>query len=318
MTCRPKRRKLWLRVVAITIGTTVLSSCSTAYTGRLIGTSVGEPLGCAALKDARRSAFALYEVKTDRLTVCNPSRAAQRFVPASTFKIPHTLLALQSGVVVDERRPFIWDGGERGVGIWNKDTSLAEAIPASTVWVFQQIAVRLGPAEEAAALRRFGYGNQSAGTSADLRHFWLSGPLQISAIEQVDFLNRFRANELDVDRSVQERTKTLLKVGNCGSDCIIYGKTGAVLPINDSGYLRNGDNSVLPKDIERTGWFVGWMDRPDADGGPVVFAHNLDLALPGAMAARTSVAFEILSANGVDRVVPRQYDRRLISVSDGP
>ena len=38
--------------------------------------------------------------------VHNPARAAQRFSPASTFKIPHTLMALDAGAVRDEFEVF--------------------------------------------------------------------------------------------------------------------------------------------------------------------------------------------------------------------
>jgi hypothetical protein len=42
---------------------------------------------------------------------------------------------------------------------------------------------------------------------------------------------------LNADASSQTRTKTLLRIGECGIDCIIFGKTGAMLPINDSGFF---------------------------------------------------------------------------------
>lgn len=153
-------------------------------------------------------------------------------------------------------------------------------------------------------MRRFRYGNQDGGGADDLRHFWLSGPLAISAVEQVNFLQRLRTGGLNADEVSQARTTELLKFGECGEDCVIYGKTGAMLPIDNEGFLREGDASLLPKGSERTGWFVGWVERPDAACGPIVFAHNLDLALPGATAARTEVAFKILAANGVAVAAP--------------
>jgi beta-lactamase class D len=299
-----RARESWLKGLIAAFGLLALSACAPQRIQSSLGTPIEQPAGCAFLQDEERSTFVLYEVSKGRLTACNSSRAMQRFTPASTFKIPHALLALDNAVVTDERQPFRWDGRARAVGAWDKDTSLAEAMPASTVWVFQEIADRLGPEREASGLRRLRYGNQNSGSAADLRHFWLSGPLQISAVEQVGFLNRLRIGELDADRQSQARTRALLKVGECGVGCVIYGKTGAMLPIDDEGFLRNGDNLLLPAGIERTGWFVGWVERPDADGGPIVFACNLDLALPGAMAARTAVAYQVLAANGINRAVP--------------
>lgn len=298
------RVRFRLCYLAATFGLLALSACTPLGLHSSLRVPTEQPAGCVLLRNAERSTFVLYEVSKKRLTACNPLRAARRFAPASTFKIPHALLALENAVVTDERGQFLWDGKARGVSAWDKDTSLADAIPASTVWVFQDIAGRLGAEHEAEGLRRLRYGNQDSGTAADLRHFWLSGPLQVSAIEQVDFLNRLRTGELDANRRNQERVRALLKVGDCGVGCVIYGKTGAMLPIDDNGFLRSGDNSLLLAGIERTGWFVGWIERPESSGGPMVFAYNLDLALPGAMAARTATAYQVLAANGVNRVVP--------------
>ena len=37
-------------------------------------------------------------------------RAGKRYSPTSTFKVPHTLFALDAGVVKDEFQVFPWDG----------------------------------------------------------------------------------------------------------------------------------------------------------------------------------------------------------------
>jgi len=165
--------------------------------------------------------------------------------------------------------------------------------------VFQTIATQLGHAREAAAVRRLDYGNADVGRPEELRRFWLSGPLAISALEQVRFLEGLRAGTLAADPQYQTRVVTMLRLRDCGQDCVVYGKTGAMLPIDEQGSLCEGETSLLQAGVERTGWFVGWVERPDSAGGPIVFAHNLDLSLPGAMAARTTVAHDVLRANGV-------------------
>ena len=45
--------------------------------------------------------------------VYNKKRAQKRYSPASTFKIPHTLFALDAGVVKDEFQVFPWDGKKK-------------------------------------------------------------------------------------------------------------------------------------------------------------------------------------------------------------
>lgn len=288
-----------LKSVASAAAALALAGCVTEVSSRTGSVQLVQAQDCDAMLDSQRSSFVLYEVRTGRVSACNFERAQQRFTPASTFKIAHALAALEAGVVENENSRFEWDGRPRGVAAWDKDTSLAEAIAPSTVWVFQTIAERLGHAREAAIVRRLGYGNENIGSPAQLRTFWLSGPLAISAQEQVSFLAKLRSGELAASRDNQTRTVALLRMRECGPRCTLYGKTGAMLPIDEQGFLRPHDNGLLPPGAERTGWFVGWIERPEEAGGPIVFAHNLDLALPNAMAARTAVAFQLLRANGV-------------------
>lgn len=254
--------------------------------------------GCELLLDPDRSTFVIHEVNSGRTLTCNEERAVTRFTPASTFKIAHALVALETGVVTDENALFEWDGRARGVSAWDRPTSLAGGIPASTVWVFQSIASLIGHDLEQAWLKRLSYGNAEAGGAEDLRSFWLSGPLAISAMEQVGFLARLRMGALDASPANQARVGAMLHLRDCGPECRVFGKTGAVLSIDRDGFLHAGGTEFLPPG-ERTGWFVGWVERDDAAGGPVVFAHNLDLSLPGAMAARTGVAYAVLEANGI-------------------
>jgi beta-lactamase class D len=48
-------------------------------------------------------------------------RARRRFVPASTFKIPHLLFALDAGIATDASQTFRWDGEQRRFAHWNRD-----------------------------------------------------------------------------------------------------------------------------------------------------------------------------------------------------
>ncbi len=273
----------------------IVAGCSTD--GQKAFAPAAAANGCATLPDPVRSTFVLQEMGSGRVLGCNMERAKTRFTPASTFKIPHALIALETGVVQDENAAFVWDGRPRGVKAWDKNTSLAGAIAGSTVWVFQQVAARIGLQREQTWLARLSYGNAQAGGADQIRRFWLISPLAISAVEQVEFLDALRRGKLRAAPSNQFRVRAMLKVRDCGPGCVVYGKTGAVLPIDDQGHLRSDGTVAI--DGERTGWFVGWVDRPEAAGGPVVFAFNLDLSLPNAMAARTEAAYTLLAANGV-------------------
>ena len=85
--------------------------------------------------------------------VYNPDRAKRRYSPASTFKIPHTLFALDAGVVVDEFQVFAWDGVMRTFAGHNQDQNLRSAMRCSTLWVYQKFAKQISEAKARSYLR---------------------------------------------------------------------------------------------------------------------------------------------------------------------
>jgi beta-lactamase class D len=60
----------------------------------------------------------------DSTWVHGEARARTRFIPASTFKIPHALFALDAGVVRDEFQVFESDGVPREIKSWIRDQDL--------------------------------------------------------------------------------------------------------------------------------------------------------------------------------------------------
>ena len=118
----------------------------------------------------------------------NEKRAKQQLSPASTFKILNTLIALDVGVVTSKDSVFQWDGTKRGLDAWNKDQTLQSAFKVSCVWCYQEIARNVGESRYRSALMDANYGNQRIGDQVD--QFWLNGELQVSALEQINFLSR--------------------------------------------------------------------------------------------------------------------------------
>jgi len=276
------------------------SSCtSTASVNSLDLAQSVEARGCGQLPPGSAATMVILEPATNTILTCNPSRAHLRFVPASTFKIAHTLIALETGAIADIHERFAWDKRDRGLPAWNHDLDVAGAVSVSAVWVFQAIAGRVGFEKETEWVQKLDYGNEAIGNASDLKHFWLSGPLKISAMEQVNFLYRLNARKLSASTDAVAGTLEALALGRTTRGDQVYGKTGAMLPIDDEGFLRKEATGLLHSGEERTGWFVGWIDRSQQDGGPIYFALNLDLSLPDAMAARTRMAYGVLKANGV-------------------
>jgi beta-lactamase class D len=185
----------------------------------------------------------------DTTLVHNEERAAVRFSPASTFKIPHALFALDAGIIRDEFQVIPWDGEFRGIASWNSDQDLRSSMRNSTVWVYSRIARELGREKEQEYLRRIPYGNED--TTGNLEDFWVEGALAISAHEQIAFLQKLYRNELPFKIEHQRLVKDIMIV-EAGRDWILRAKTG-----------WQG----------KMGWWVGWVEWPD---GPVFFALNID------------------------------------------
>lgn len=80
------------------------------------------------------------------LAIAPAGVAATRHLPASTFKIPHALFALDAGLVRDEFQVFRWDGTQRDIESWNRDQDLRSSMRNSTVGVYQEFARELGEA----------------------------------------------------------------------------------------------------------------------------------------------------------------------------
>lgn len=203
-------------------------------------------------------------------------RASTRYVPASTFKIPHALFALDTGVIRDEFQVFKWDGEVRGIDSWNRDQDLRSSIRNSVVWVYQQAARAIGEEAERRYLEKIGYGN--ADPSGGVDRFWLEGPLRVSAFEQVEFLQRLYRNALPFRLDHQRLVKDLMIVG-AGRDWILRAKTG---------WQARAEPQV--------GWWVGWVEWPN---GAVFFALNIDM--PGQAAdlpKREAIARAVLKSIG--------------------
>lgn len=220
--------------------------------------------------------FALLDVSRGRTVVVDARRARQRLIPASTFKIPHSLIALETGAVKDENEVIPYGGRPQPFPEWEQDMNLRDAIKASNVPVFQTIARRIGLKREKQWLNRLGYGNRRVGTKVDT--FWLDGPLKISAVEQTGFLSRLARQKLPASKHNQRLVRDLLKVEE---------KNGYRL------YAKTGWGMSTEPNI---GWWAGWVER----GGRVhAFALNIDIKADGDTAKRIPIARDLLGRLGV-------------------
>jgi beta-lactamase class D len=196
-------------------------------------------------------AFVLYDLKNNRFVRHNETRCRRRFTPASTFKIPNSLIGLETDVVQGAEFVIPWNRqrypneGRPAIAPfihWWQDHTLRSAMKYSVVWYYMEIAQRVGAQRMQKFVTQFRYGNGD--TSGGIDQFWRNSTLQISADEQVDFLRRFYPGQLNVSSRSTQIVKDILLFEQTAT-YKLSGKTGAA-PIDNGGTLA---------------WFVGYLER---------------------------------------------------------
>jgi beta-lactamase class D len=220
--------------------------------------------------------FVGYKVDDYLIVASDRERSGEGKLPASTFKIPNSLIALETGVVADpDKDLFPWDGVKRPIEAWNKDHTLRSAILVSAVPVYQEIARRIGQERMRKYVDLFDYGNRDIGGGID--QFWLTGALRIDPIEQIDFVDRLRRRALPISKRSQDLVADILPVTKVG-DSIIRAKSG----------LTGREQGAL-------GWMVGWAEKGEAH---TVFALNMDCPDPRLVGERMNLTQACLADIG--------------------
>jgi beta-lactamase class D len=244
------------------------------------GTETGErdDLAVAFQEQGVPGAFALYDPAADRMTTVNGKRAETRYIPASTFKIANSLIALEVGVVKDENEVIPYGGKPQPFKQWEKDMSMREAIGISAVPIYQELARRVGLERYREWLAKLGYGNAQTGEAVD--RFWLDGPLKISAEEQARFAASLAEGKLPFSARTQTIVRDILKQ-EVKNGRILYAKTG--------WYIPKGNEPQI-------GWWTGWVD----DGGKIsAFALNIDIDTVDDARKRQEIARTLLAKLGL-------------------
>jgi len=219
----------------------------------------------------------VYDVRRDRWIGVNADSADRRLLPASTFKIPNSLIALETGVVTDERTILPWDSIPRARTELNRDLSLREAFRLSALPHYRGIARRIGAERMQNHLDRIGYGNRDI--SGGIDNFWVEGGLRISPREQVVFVTRLLRGDLPFSARTMEVVRGIM-IFEESPDYTLRAKTGWV-------YGPKG----------QVGWWVGWLERGE---DAYVFATALHAPMSSRSFgnARQRVTLRVLRAIG--------------------
>jgi len=137
----------------------------------------------------------IYDLKEDHYYTNNFERARVGKLPASTFKIPNSVIALETGAVENDSTLFKWYGEARNMSIWEKDMTFRDAFHLSCVPCYQDVARSIGRDRMKDYIDKLGYGDIKF-DSTTIDNFWLVGDSKISPWEQVNFLKRLYQSKL--------------------------------------------------------------------------------------------------------------------------
>lgn len=201
-----------------------------------------------------KGTFLLYHLEKNALTVYNEERADKTYLPASTFKILNSLIALETEVIKDQCEVIEWDRKRRRFDQWNQDQTLKTAFRYSAVWAYQELARRIGEKQMKYWVNKAQYGNGDI--SGEIDTFWLDGDLRISPREQLEFVKKLYKNELPFSQRNMDIVKEIMIVEQTPT-YILRGKTG---------WLGIG--------VPQIGWFVGYLEKA---GDVYFFVINIDI-----------------------------------------
>ncbi|GFD92803.1 hypothetical protein KUL156_27230 [Alteromonas sp. KUL156] len=161
-------------------------------------------------------------------------------LPASTFKIPNSIIALEAGVVKNDSAIFKWNGESRYLKIWEQDLTFKEAFHYSCVPCYQEVARKIGVERMKSSLAKLNFGSMDV-NEMTLDNFWLQGKSKINQFQQIDFLKRLHNSEL----LISERTDSIMK------SMMIMHKSNQYVLRGKTGWSVRGE--------ENNGWFVGYV-----------------------------------------------------------
>lgn len=190
------------------------------------------------------------------LIVQQEGNCTMRRSPCSTFKIALSVIGFDAGILIDETHPKVPFRKEypHYRAVWRQAHHPRLWIQNSCLWFSQYITHRLGLKKLKAYLKKLGYGNQKIqGHKNDpdgLKKSWISGSLEISPLEQIDFLQHLYDQSLPLRKQAQTMTKNILNKKHLSNGWILVSKTG-------SGYqVGHNPTSRMPL---KQGWSVGWI-----------------------------------------------------------
>ncbi len=166
-------------------------------------------------------------------------------LPASTFKVVNSLIALEAKAIPDEKEIISYPGHDTTKYGVRKDIrhamDLGEAIERSVVWYYLILAERVGCENYPTYLNRIPYGNGKIFCQEEL-DFWNFGEYKITPAEQIMLLVRLYRENLPFEKRHQQTVKRIL-INQGFENYTVRAKTG---------WTR--------AETEDIGWWIGYVE----------------------------------------------------------
>ncbi len=218
----------------------------------------------------------LYDLEDDHFYTHNRHRADSAFIPASTFKILNSMIILESKTLKDEQEIVPWDSVVRFVPAWNKDHSLRTAFKVSAVWLYQEMARRIGEETMQGYINNVGYGNKDI--SGGIDRFWLDGGLRVTCYDQIDLLTRLHHFTLPFSDQTHKKVQSIMRYEV------------------KEGYALRAKSGWALRDDHDLGWWVGYVTTPNHTW---FFAMNIDMHQNEDAPKREAIVRKVLGEMGV-------------------
>lgn len=175
-------------------------------------------------------------------------------------------------MIKDELEIIKWDRKDKGWKVWNQDHSIKSGFSVSCVWCYQELAKRIGINNYQEHLKQLDYGNMKTG--GNLTRFWLDGDLKISALEQIEFLQKLYKNDLPYKQKNLNKTKDVM-----------------IVESNDNYTMRVKTGWAM-----NIGWYVGYIELKDKIW---FFAMNMNMPELSQAKYRKEITMEALKIKGI-------------------
>lgn len=216
--------------------------CSCHYSNNSKPEQINFPFKSIAMDKQVVGSILIYDLKNNRYYSNDFNWAKTGYIPASTFKIPHSLIALDLGIVRNKNTIFKWNGKKRDYKIWQQDLTFKQAFDYSCVPCYQEIAQKVGEKRINEFVNKFNYGAMDINAD-NIDKFWLVGDSRISQFDQINFLKRLYLSKLPILKKSEQIFKDLFIVKQV-DDYTIRAKTG--LSTTNGNY---------------NGWYVGYVEK---------------------------------------------------------